>query len=150
MLRIRQSLELANKSYNYNNLYVSNVKGKDQDIDFMGQAFNFAEMNGVKLNKMLKILLLTVEFPNANTIKYSCRYNNNAEPTVIEAPIAVNGNEMTIKISEVYPGFKDIDLYCFQDQDNSQMHMYMPTYAFEAFFGNIRVMTMAPSPMQRL
>ena len=33
-------------------------------------------------------------------------------------------------------------VYTFQDQDNTQMHMYMPTYAFENFFGNMQVTIM--------
>ena len=50
---------------------------------------------------------------------------------------------MTIKISEEYPGLKDVDMYTFQDQDNTQMHMYMPTYSFINFFGNMQVIMMS-------
>ena len=139
-LRIKQSLDFVGKAYDYNNLYVTNVKGADQDVDFMGQSFNFSKMDGVKLDKMLKTLLFSVEFPNANTIKYCCHYNNQAEPAVVDVPIVVDGNKMTIKISEEYPNLKDVDMYVFQDQDNTQMHMYMPTKSFEAFFGNIQVL----------
>ena len=142
-LRIKQNLELSGKAYDYNNLYVTNVKGADKDIDFMGQSFNFSKMDGVKLDKMLKTLLFSVEFPNANTIKYSCHYNNQAGPAVVDVPIVVDGNKMTIKVSEEYPNFKDVDMYVFQDQDNCQMHMYMPTQSFEAFFGNIQVMALS-------
>ena len=39
--------------------------------------------------------------------------------------------------------YKDVDLYTFQDADCSQMHMYMPTYAFINFFGNMQVTMMA-------
>ena len=39
--------------------------------------------------------------------------------------------------------FKDIDLYTFQDADASQMHMYLPTYAFINFFGNMQASLMA-------
>ena len=45
-------------------------------------------------------------------------------------------------MSEKNPAYKDTDLYTFQDQDNTQMHMYMPTYAFENFFGNMQVTIM--------
>jgi hypothetical protein len=100
-------------------------------------------MDGVKLDKMLKALLFSVEFPDANTIKYSCRFSHQDAPAVVEAPIAVDGNKMTIKVSEVYPGFKDVDVYTFQDQDNCQLHMYMPTSSVEAFFGNLQVMTLS-------
>jgi hypothetical protein len=142
-LRIKQNLDLAGKKYDYNNLYLTNVKGADKDIDFMGQIFNFSEMDGVKLDKMLKALLFSVEFPDANTLKYSCHFSHQEAPAVVEAPIAVDGNKMTIKVSEVYPGFKDVDVYTFQDQDNTQMHMYMPTSSVEAFFGNLQVMTLS-------
>ena len=49
---------------------------------------------------------------------------------------------MTVKMSEKNPAYKDTDLYTYQDQDNTQMHMYMPTYAFENFFGNMQVTIM--------
>ena len=140
MLRIRQSLDLAGMKYDYIKTFVTNVKGLDKDIDFMGYTFNFAKMDGVKLDKMLKTLLFAVEFPDANTIKYSCHYNN--QPMSMEAPIAVDGNKMTVKMSEKNPAYKDVDLYTFQDQDNTQMHMYMHSTAFVNFFGNMQVTIM--------
>ena len=140
-LRISQSLDLAGKKYDYIKTFVTNVKGLDKDIEFMGTTFNFAKMDGVKLDKMLKTLLFAVELPDANTIKYSCHYNN--EPMSMEAPIVVDGNKMTVKMSEKNPAYKDVDLYTFQDQDNTQMHMYMPTYAFINFFGNMQATMMS-------
>ena len=140
-LRISQSLDLAGKKYDYIKTFVTNVDGLDKDINFMGFEFNFAKMDGVKLDKMLKTLLFNVEFPDANTIKYACHYNN--EPMSLEAPIVVDGNKMTIKMSTKKAAYKDIDLYTFQDADCSQMHMYMPTYAFINFFGNMQVIMMS-------
>ena len=139
-LRVKQSLDLAGKKYDYIKTFVTNVKGLDKDIDFMGYTFNFAKMDGVKLDKMLKTLLFTVEFPDANTIKYGCRYNN--EPMSMEAPIAVDGNKMTVKMSQKNAAYRDIDLYTFQDQDNTQMHMYMHSTAFVNFFGNMQITIM--------
>ena len=139
-LRIKQSLDLAGKKYDYIKTFVTNVKGLDKDIDFMGYTFNFAKMDGVKLDKMLKTLLFAVEFPDANTIKYSCHYNN--QPMSMEAPIAVDGNKMTVKMSEKNAALKDVDLYTFQDQDNTQMHMYMHSTGFVNFFGNMQVTIM--------
>ena len=139
-LRIKQSLDLAGKKYDYIKTFVTNVDGLDKDINFMGFEFNFAKMDGVKLDKMLKTLLFNVEFPDANTIKYACHYNN--EPMSLEAPIVVDGNKMTIKMSTKKAAYKDVDLYTFQDADCSQMHMYMPTYAFINFFGNMQVTMM--------
>ena len=140
-LRINQKLDLAGKTYDHIKTFVTNVKGVDKDVDIMGNKFNFAKMDGVKLNKMLKTLLFAVEFPNANTIRYNYFYNgkNNS----LEAPIVVDGNKMTVKMSQKNPLLKDIDLYTFQDADATQMHMYMPTYAFINFFGNMQATIMA-------
>ena len=140
-LRVKQSLDLAGKKYDYIKTFVTNVDGLDKDINFMGFEFNFAKMDGVKLDKMLKTLLFNVEFPDANTIKYSCHYNN--EPMSLDAPIVVDGNKMTVKMSTKNAAYKDIDLYTFQDADCSQMHMYMPTYAFINFFGNMQATIMS-------
>ena len=136
-LRIKQYLELPGMKYDYIKTFVSNVKGLDKDIEFMGTTFNFAKMDGVMMDKALKTILFNVEFPDANTIKYNCYYNG--QNMSMEAPIVVDGNKMTVKMSEKNPAYKDTDLYTFQDQDNTQMHMYMPTYAFENFFGNMQV-----------
>ena len=140
-LRINQSLNLAGKKYDYIKTFVTNVDGLDQDIDFMGYTFNFAKMDGTTIDQMLKALLFSVEFPSANKIKYSCRFSSGVQ--TVEAPIAVDGNKMTLKMSDVYPTAKDVDLYTFQDADCSQMHMYMPTYAFINFFGNMQVIMMS-------
>ena len=126
--------------HDYIKTFVTNVKGLDKDIEFMGTTFNFAKMDGVKLDKMLKTLLFTVEFPDANTIRYSCKYND--FDMKLDAPIAVDGNKMTVKMSEKNAALKDVDLYTFQDQDNTQMHMYMHSTGFENFFGNMQVTIM--------
>ena len=140
-LRIKQQLELPGMKYDYIKTFVTNVDGLDKDINFMGFEFNFAKMDGVKLDKMLKTLLFNVEFPDANTIKYACHYNN--EPMSMDAPIVVDGNKMTVKMSTKNAAYKDVDLYTFQDKDNSQMHMYMSTTAFINFFGNMQATIMS-------
>ena len=139
-LRIKQTLDLPGKKYDYIKTFITNVKGLDKDIEFMGTTFNFAEMDGVKMDKALKAILFNVEFPDANTIKYSCYYNN--QPMSMEAPIAVDGNKMTVKMSQKNAAYKDVDLYTYQDQDNTQMHMYMHSTAFVNFFGNMQVTIM--------
>ena len=139
-LRIKQHLELPGMKYDYIKTFVSNVKGEDKDIPFLNTSFNFAKMDGSIIDKFLKSILFTVEFPNANTIKYS--YLLEGKNIVIEAPIEVEGNKMTIKMSENNPAYKDVDMYTFQDQDNTQMHMYMHTTAFEKFFANTSVALM--------
>ena len=140
-LRIKQHLELPGMKYDYIKTFVSNVKGVDKDVDVMGYTFNFAKMDGVVLDKMLKTVLFAVEFPDANTIRYSCKYNKFSME--MDAPIVVDGNKMTVKMSQRDAAYMDVDLYTFQDQDNSQMHMYMHTTAFVNFFGNMQIAFMS-------
>ena len=139
-LRIKQYLELPGMKYDYIKTYVSNVKGEDKDIPFLNTSFNFAKMDGSIIDKFLKSILFTVEFPEANKIKYS--YLLEGKNIVIDAPIEVDGNKMTIKMSANNPAYQDVDMYAFQDQDNTQMHWYMPTTSFEKFFGNTSVALM--------
>lgn len=140
-LRVKQSLDLANNSYDYSNIYVTNVKAKDAEFEFAGQTLNLATMDGRILDKMMKNLLFNVSFPSANEIVYNYHYNGENIP--MPAPIVVDGNKMTIKKSVSNPIYKDIDVWTFQDKDNTQMHMYMPTYAFENFLANTAVEMMA-------
>ena len=133
-LRIKQHLELPGTKYDYMKTFVTNVKGEDKDIPFLNTSFNFAKMDGSIIDKFLKSILFTVEFPEADKIKYSYLLEGNN--VVMEAPIQVDGNKMTIKMSANNPAYQDVDLYAFQDQDNTQMHWYMPTTSFEKFFAN--------------
>lgn len=139
-LRIKQYLELPGTKYDYIKTFVTNVKGEDKDIPFLNTSFNFAKMDGSIIDKFLKSILFTVEFPEANKIKYS--YLLEGKNIVIDAPIEVDGNKMTIKMSANNPAYQDVDMYAFQDQDNTQMHWYMPTTSFEKFFGNTSVALM--------
>ena len=139
-LRVKQSLDLAGKKYDYIKTFVTNVDGLDQDIDFMGYTFNFAKMDGTTIDQMLKALLFSVEFPSANKIKYSCRFSSGVQ--TVEAPIAVDGNKMTIKMSEEVSTLKDVVLYAFQDADCSQLHFYMHRDAFVNFHTNMQAKLM--------
>ena len=139
-LRIKQTLELPGNKYDYIKTFVTNVKGEDKDIPFLNTSFNFAKMDGAIIDKFLKSILFTVEFPEANKIKYS--YLLEGQNVVIEAPIEVEGNKMTIKMSANNPAYQDVDMYAFQDQDNTQMHWYMYTTSFEKFFANTSVALM--------
>ena len=132
-LRIKQNLDLANKNYDYDNIYVSNVKGEDKDIEFFNTTINFAKLNASSLDKFLNATIFSIMFPDANTIKYGFLEDQH---TTLEAPIVVEGNKMTIKMSTKKSAYKDVVVYAFQDADNTQMHIYMPTASFEAFFAN--------------
>ena len=139
-LRVKQHLELEGNKYDYIKTFVTNVSGEDKDIPFLNTSFNFAKMDGSIIDKFLKSILFNVEFPNENTINYSFLLEGQNLP--MSAPIEVEGNKMTIKMSENDPVFHDVVVYTFQDQDNSQMHMYMPTSSFEKFFANTSVSVM--------
>ena len=140
-LRVKQHLELANNSYDYNNIYVTNVKAKDAEFEFAGQTLNLANMDGRILDKMMKTLLFNVSFPSADKIVYNYHYNGENVP--MPSPIVVDGNKMTIKKSVSNPACKDIDVWTFRDQDNTQMHMYMPVKSFKNFLANTVVEMMA-------
>ena len=45
-------------------------------------------------------------------------------------------------MSENVPVYQDVEVYTFQDQDNTQMHLFMPTASFEKFFANTSVHVM--------
>ena len=137
LLRIKQYLELKGMKYDYNKTFVTNVKGLDKDVEFLGATFNFAKMDGVMLDKMLKALCFAVEFPDANTIKFSHLYNGQNKS--MEAPIVVDGNKITVKMSSRNAAFKDVVLYTLQDQDNCQMHIYMNATGFVNLLGNIQI-----------
>ena len=136
-LRIRQTLDLAGMKYDYIKTFVTNVKGEDKDFPFMNTSFNFAKMDGSIIDKFLNATLFAVEFPDANTLKYNFLLGGEISP--MTAPIEVEDNKMTIKMSVTNPAYQDVVVYAFQDQDNTQMHLYMPTSSFEKFFANASV-----------
>ena len=140
LLRIKQYLELKGMKYDYVKNFVTNVKGLDKDVEFLGATFNFAKMDGVMIDKMLKALCFAVEFPDANTIKFSHLYNG--QNRSFEAPIVVDGNKITVKMSSRNAAFKDVVLYTFQDQDNCQLHIYMNATGFVNLLGNLQVNVM--------
>ena len=140
-LRIKQSLDLAEKEYDYSNVYVTNVKADDVEFDFAGQKLNFATLDGSMMDKMMRNILFNVSFPTADKFVYTCYVNDNK--TSIEAPIVVDGNKITIKMSENKAVYRDIDVYTFQDVDACQMHMYMPRSSFVKFIANIGVVSMS-------
>ena len=140
-LSVNQTLNLAGKKYDYSDIYVTNVKGLDKDIQFHPEyTFNFAKMDGVLLDKILKSILFSIEFPDAETFKYSCSYPN--PNTSLDARMVVDGNKLTVKMSERNPAYRDIDFYMFQDYDECQLHMYLPTYSFINFYGNMQIIMM--------
>ena len=134
-LRVKQHLDLPGTKYDYSSVYISNAKGSDFTI--MDYTFDASMVDGSRLDGMLKHLLFCVEFPTARTIKYRYRYNDN--DVSFEAPIDVDGNKVTIDLTAINPAYRKVEMYMFQDADNSQLHMYMPTSGFINYFANIQL-----------
>ena len=136
VVRVKPSLHLAGTKYSYSSCNVTNVKGADIDVEFMGYNFNFAKMDGKGLDKMLNALLFEMEFPDANQLNYS--YFSET----FNAPVEVEGNKLTVKMSSKVPTLKDVTFYAFQSTDCSQMHLCMDATAFENFYTNMQAMLM--------
>ena len=74
-------------------------------------------------------------------MRYSGHYNGVEQ--FYNAPIAVEGNKITIKMSEKIPTLKDVVFYAFQDADDCQLHLYMHKTAFINFYTNVQARLMA-------
>ena len=142
MIRIRQSLDLTGKVYDYKSAYVTNAKGKDEDFSIMGNIFNIANINAGDFDIILGSTLFCVEL-NANSIKH--KYILNGQDKVFDAPITVDGNKVTLDMSAVNPALRKVEMYMYQDADDSQLHMYMHTDAFINYFANLEVVTLIGS-----
>ena len=139
-LRVRQSLDLAGKTYDYSSSYVSNVKGKDEDFSIAGNTFNIAKMDAGDFDVMFRSVLSCYEFPNANTFKHT--FSANGQDAELVVPITVEGNKVTMEMTTVAPVLRNVEMYMFQDADDSQMHCYMPTTSFINYFGNLEFTTL--------
>ena len=138
-LRVKQYHNLNGKTYEYKSAYVTNVKGKDEDFSIMGNIFNIANINAGDFDIILGSTLFCVEL-NANSIKH--KYILNGQDKVFDAPITVDGNKVTLDMSAVNPALRKVEMYMYQDADDSQLHMYMHTDAFINYFANLEVVTM--------
>ena len=138
-LRVKQNLNLAGKVYDYSSAYVSNAKGKDEDFSIMGHTFNIAKIKAGNFDIMLRSVLFCLE-TKANSIKQ--HFLVDGVEGNIETPIAVDGNKVTIDYSDVNPALRKVEMYMYQDADDSQLHMYMHTDAFINYFANLEVVTL--------
>ena len=136
-LRVKQHLNLTNKVYTYKSAYISNVKGKDEDFSIMGYPFNIAKIKTSDFDVMFGSDLFLAEFPNSNTMKH--RFHINDQDAGFDATIAVKDNKVTIDMSVVNPALRKVDMYMFQDKDDTQLHMYMPTASFINYFANMEL-----------
>ena len=140
VVRVKPSLDLAGKKYDYSDCQVTNVKGDDKDIEFMGYEFNFVKMDGSGLDVMLHTLFFNIEFEDADRIRYSYQYNNGTE--TMEVPVVTEGNKLIIRMSEKVPSLKDVVFYTFQSEDCSQLHLCMDKVSFVNFYTNMQAMLM--------
>ena len=136
VVRVNPSLHLAGRKYDYSDCNITNVKGADMDTEFMGYKFNFAQMDGKGLDKMLNAILFNIEFPQANQLNYS--YGSKT----MNAPVETDGNKMTVKMSAGVATLKDVTFYTFQSADCSQMHLCMDAAAFVNFYTNMQAILM--------
>ena len=139
-LRVKQSLNLTGKTYDYSSAYVTNAKGKDEDFSITGQIFNMADIKAGDFDVLFRAVLFCVEFPNATTIKQYFRPNG--VDGGFETPITVEGNKVTLDMSAGNPALRKVEMYMYQDADDSQLHMYMHTDAFINYFANLEFVTL--------
>ena len=139
-LRVKENLNLDNKVYDYSSAYVTNVKGKDEDFSIVGNTFNIAKMNASNFDMMFRSVLSCLEFPNATTIKQ--HFLTNGVESGFDTPITVEGNKVTLDMSAGNPAYRKVEMYMFQDADDSQLHIYMPTASFINYFANLELVTL--------
>ena len=135
-LRVKQSLNLTG-TYDYTSAYVSNAKGTDEDFSIFGNTFNMAKIEAGDFDVFFRSELFCVDL-NANSIK-QCYRIANGQDIVVEIPITVDGNKVTLDLSAENPAFRKVDMYMYQDADDSQLHMYMHTDAFINYFANLQI-----------
>ena len=138
-LRIRQSLNLTGKTYDYNSAYVTNAKGTDEDFSILGHTFNMANIKGGNFDMLFRSELFCIDL-KANSITQHFRANG--QNVAIEIPTTVEGNKVTLDYSAATAGLRKVDMYMFQDTDDCQLHIYMPTKSFINYFANLEIITM--------
>ena len=138
-LRVKQGLNLTGKVYAYSSAYVSNAKGKDEDFNITGSTFNMANIKAGDFDMMFRSVLFCMNL-NANSITQ--HFLTNGVDTSFDTPITVEGNKVTLDMSAANPAFRNIEMYMFQDADDTQLHIYMPTQSFINYFANLEVVTL--------
>ena len=139
-LRIKESLNLTERVYDYKSAYVTNSKGKDEDFTIFGNTLNIAKITAYDFDKLFGADLYNVEL-NGNLFKYRLLLEN-GESAGADVPMTVDGNKVTLDFSAVNPACRKVDMYMFQDKDDTQLHIYMHTSSFVNYFANLKVLTM--------
>ena len=138
-LRVKQELNLNGRTYDYISAYVSNAKGKDEDFTIMGNTFNISEIDSINLDMMFRSVLSCIEL-NENSFKYTVKFEG--QDIVSNDPISVEGNKVIVDMGVEYPGLRKVEMYMFQDADDTQLHIYMPTKSFINYFANLQIPTL--------
>ena len=133
-LRVKQTLNFTDKKYAYKSAYVTNAKGTNEDFSMMGSTFNMSTIEGVDFDEMFADDLYSVEL-NGNSIKHI--FHPNGQEVEVVTPVTVDGNKVTLDMSAVNPACRKVEMYMFQDADDSQLHIYMHTNAFINYFANL-------------
>jgi hypothetical protein len=139
MLRIKQSLNLSKRTYDYISAYVTNANGKDEDFSILGNTFNISKIKSSDLDMMFRSILSCIEL-NENSFKYKLRLNGNERE--MNDPISVEGNKVVVDMSATNPACRKVEMYMFQDADDCQLHIYMPTKSFINYFANLLIPTL--------
>ena len=139
-LRIKEGLDLTDNTYDYKSAYVTNAKGKDEDFTVFGNTLNISKIKAYDFDKLFGADLYSVVL-NANLFKYTLLLEN-GEVAGADVPMTVEGNKVTLDYSAVHPACRKVDMYMFQDKDNTQLHIYMHTSSFVNYFANLKVLTM--------
>ena len=138
-LRVTQNLNLTGSTYDYKSAYITNAKGKDEDFTIFGNTFNIAKIKPYDFDKLFSADLFSLDL-NATSIKQN--FNPAGENEGFPTPITVDGNKVTLDFSAENPACRTVDMYMFQDADNCQLHIYMPTKSFINYFANLEILTM--------
>jgi hypothetical protein len=133
-LRVKQNINLTGKKYTYKSAYISDAKGVNEDFSMMGSTFNMSNIKGSNFDDIFGGDLYTIELTD-NSIVH--KFHPNGQEVVVETPITVDGNKVILDMSKVSPACRPVEMYIFQDNDDSQLHIYMHTKAFINYFVNL-------------
>ena len=139
ILRIKQDLNLTNRTYDYISAYVTNAKGADEDFSILGNTFNISKIKSSDLDAMFRSVLSCIEL-NANEFTY--KLNLDGKEIEMTDKITVEGNKVTLDMSTSNSACRKVDMYMFQDANDSQLHIYMPTKSFINYFANLQIPTL--------
>ena len=136
-LRVKQNLNLTGKTYAYRSAYITNAKGADEDFNMLGHTFNMANIKASDFDVIFGSDLYCLVGLNVNYIKH--KFRPNGQDVEVETPISVKGNKVTLYMDTVNPACRKVEMYMFQDADDSQLHIYMPTSSFVNYFANLGI-----------